>query len=218
MELKPTAFFGAIKHEHIDEVEGILKQYDIGKYIIGLEVSEASHSETGGEHMHFYVEMSGTDYIRFAKRIFIDRFKLRGKAVKGSARQYGKVKQIENLESMQAYTVKDGNVRTNMSANELEVLTKKSYKKKDKEDEYTELMNVMNEQLGQMNIWQFNLVEARKVLVMWYIKKQIKKDLSKNNVERMIRMWICYFAPWSDNDKFEVMERCFYSNSFKYDA
>ena len=152
MEHTPIAFFACIKHDQIDEVETILNKYDIGKYIISMEVAEATHKMTNGEHMHFYVEMLPKDYIRFAKRVFIDKYKLRGQAKGGVGRQYGKVKNIENHERMKAYTVKDGKLRTNMTEQEIEALKNVSFEKKNEHDHYHKLMKFINDNMTAWGI------------------------------------------------------------------
>lgn len=131
MTLAYIAFMAAIKHTNVDYVVDTLQEYNIGTYIIGLENAEGVHSETEGEHFHFLVEMSPEDYHKFAKRVFIDKFKLRGRATKGKPRQYGKLTKIDNLEKMKAYTVKDSNVRTNLNDEQLEKVKETSFKKID---------------------------------------------------------------------------------------
>lgn len=119
------AFMAHIPHSEIDYVVATLTKYDsVGEYLIGLESGSF-------EHMHFFVEMSRADYTRFSKRVFIDRFKLRGRASKGLARQYGKVKKIDNLTKMAAYTLKDGNIRTNMPDAVIKAYQQESFQKKE---------------------------------------------------------------------------------------
>jgi len=52
--------------------------------------------------------MSKTDYHKFSKRVFTDKYKLRGKAIKDNPRQYGMVQGIRDKDKMIAYTIKDG--------------------------------------------------------------------------------------------------------------
>ena len=120
----------------------ILREYDIGGYIVGLEKSENTHQETNGEHFHFCVEMTELDYNKYRKRCFIDKFGLRGQAKLGQPRQYGKVKQIENIVRMKAYTIKDGNFRTNLTETEIAGLGEIAFKKGDEETTYREQYNV----------------------------------------------------------------------------
>ena len=76
------------------------------EYIIAYE-----HSEKVGEHLHFLLwSEDKDDYSRLVNNVFKRRYKLRGRATKGKCRQYGKVKEIESIRKMMAYTVKDKNV------------------------------------------------------------------------------------------------------------
>lgn len=128
-EIIPHAFFCAVAHTEREHILQILKEYNIGTYIIGYETTMGAHKETNGEHIHFYVEMSRKDYHKYAKRIFKDKYKLRGQARGGKPRQYGKVKVIESIEKMKIYTVKEGKVDTNLTEKELKELMEKSYEK-----------------------------------------------------------------------------------------
>lgn len=119
-----------IPHEHIDYIVNDLEeQQEIITYLVGLE-----KSKTVGEHMHFLCCVNSDSwYHKWSKKVFKDKFKLKGKAYKiggnGYPRQYGKLKEIKDLEKMGSYTVKDGNIRTNMSKNEIDNFVQKSYKK-----------------------------------------------------------------------------------------
>lgn len=108
---------------HYDHLETTLKEYDIGNYIIGHEKTPYSH---------FHIMFQGTEkiYSAFSKRI-VEKFDLRGRAAKGKSKEYGKVKQIENVTKMAAYTVKDGNVRSNMTQEELDKYKQMSYQAKE---------------------------------------------------------------------------------------
>lgn len=205
MELQWHAFFAAIKHEHSDEVLSILQMYDIGRYIVSREKSEGSHVDSDGEHFHFMVEMYPTDYTRFAKRVFIDRFKLRGRATVGHPRQYGKVKNIENVELMQAYTVKDGNVSTNLTEEELENLKVKSFKKENKRKLYDAVIKGLSDTTD--GIWGHDAYhkhrEMRQSVLLTHIREQIKADVTEAIVERYIRMFILYHANISEQEKLD---------------
>ena len=134
-ELPHVAFFGAISHSQIDYLNEVLQEYSIGEYVICGETAAGSHKETLGQHFHFVVQMSLKDYHKFSKRIFIDKYKLRGVAKTGLPRQYGKVKVIENLSKMKAYTVKEGDkalIRTNLSMAELDALILESFQSEEK--------------------------------------------------------------------------------------
>ncbi len=138
------AFFGAISHSQIDYLHEVLQEYSIGEYVICGETTTDSHKETSGQHFHFVVQMSLKDYHKFSKRIFIDKYNLRGVAKKGLPRQYGKVKVIENLSKMKAYTVKGGDkalIRSNLSETELDALILESFQNEEKNQQHQQHKN-----------------------------------------------------------------------------
>lgn len=139
------AFMAAISHSHFDYLEEILLEYTIGSYIIAAETTTQSHTETGGQHFHFLVQMSQEDYHKYSKRVFIEKFKLRGRAVKGFPRQYGKLNKIENLERMKIYTVKGGHVRSNMDETSLIQYQESSFIKEDRTNLRIELFKKLKE-------------------------------------------------------------------------
>jgi hypothetical protein len=86
------------------------------------------------EHIHFLVEMSKTDYSAYAKRVFIDKYKLRGRAKKDLCRQYGKVKKIDDIYGAMCYTLKEGNEKmryTNLDPKIIKKLLEDSFKKEE---------------------------------------------------------------------------------------
>lgn len=183
------AFMGALEHSHFDYLENTLKEYDIGSYIVSAEVSSTSHEATKGQHFHFLVEMTDQDYTRFSKRVFIDKFKLRGRAVKGLPRQYGKVKQIENLEQMKRYTVKDGNFRTNLTDTEIQELVENSFQKDEKKKIQDELMEILLEQFHNLEWFDVrygikdsldydecsrNYIKITRFVITWYLDKDMR--------------------------------------------
>ena len=137
------AFFCAVRHENYDYLENTLQEYDIGLYLMAAEVTPLAHQATDGQHFHFLVQMNDTDYHKFAKRVFSDKFKLAGRAGNGKARQYGRVKKIEDLERLAAYTVKDGNIRSNMSEEQLKVYKEQAFTLEEKKDFRDKLMEYL---------------------------------------------------------------------------
>ena len=216
MDQVPHAFFCAVRHERTDEILEILKQYDIGSYIIGKEKAEDTHQETDGEHLHFYVEMIPRDYNAFAKRCFIKHLGLRGRAGGGKPRQYGKVSFIENVELMQAYTLKDGDYVTNMTDAEIQRLAEQSFKKNDREKMRKKVMNACSEAMA--HAWKTNSNEPtyrvlRDAVVLAHIREQIKADVSRNIIERYIRMYVLYYSEMSEQEKMDFLTTYFLSYS-----
>ncbi|AXH74883.1 MAG: putative replicase [Cressdnaviricota sp.] len=210
------AFFGAISHKYFEDVRDILvKNYEIGNWIIAKELSKNAHETTNGEHLHFMVEMSDKDYHRFAKRVFIDMFKLKGRARGGIGRQYGKVKSIENIEKMKSYTLKDGDYESSLSEKDLADLYEKSYKKQDDIDEVEKLF----EYLGTIPLRTIDQTETdmvghesgyhvpaytnnmyinyhrlcRGVIEYYVVNSKSRKGLTKCAIESHVRKYIMYY-------------------------
>jgi len=176
------AFFATIKHEHFDEIITILQEYNIQGYIVSRETSKSSHQDTEGQHMHFVVQMTSSDYKRFSDRIFIKRFKLRGRATKGLSRQYGKVNNIENLERMKAYTLKDGDFKTNLSTDEIDKLINIAFEKNEERAIRQEVLDYLKEEKPDGN----NQFEIELAIVNYVRKNKIKKSLSKKWIDGIV--------------------------------
>jgi hypothetical protein len=110
------AFMAHIPHADADEIRQDLERLET-KYILGLEVSSY-------EHIHFLVLMTEREYTNIRKRLFIDKYKLRGRAEKGKPREYGKEKEIRDLEKYTKYCLKDQKYLTNMTKDEIEEIIK----------------------------------------------------------------------------------------------
>lgn len=111
-ELKWLCFMAHIKHDDKEYIKEQLKDF---KYLFGMETCEY-------EHYHFLVEMSDKNYHAFAKRVFKDKYQLRGRAISGAPRQYGKVSHIRDIQKIARYTCKDKNIITNIGEEELEAI------------------------------------------------------------------------------------------------
>lgn len=188
------AFMCALHHINLDYLEDTLKEYDIGLYLIGAEVTPNSHKETQGQHFHFLVQMSDADYHKYSKRVFKDKFKLRGVAKDGNPRQYGRVKRIEDLERMAAYTIKDGNIRTNMSQKQLDTYKAITFKAKEQftfEDELYQYLidNSINPDTGN-KIISFQQIAVQ---VVHFIRNyKVKQYINRNKIDRYVRFYQMY--------------------------
>lgn len=187
------AFMAAIKHDQWSYVLDTLKEYEIGAYLCSKEIAKGVHSETNGEHMHFLVQMTDKDYHKFSKRVFVEKYKLRGKATKDNPRQYGRVKKIENLERMAAYTLKDGNIETNMSESQIEgykKISKASANEMSIEDKiYKHLSDIKPDQ----DRYGIDVVPSFKQLAISIVAYMQRENpgyyLSKIKLEKFIRIY-----------------------------
>lgn len=110
-----------IHKEEFDSIESTLLDYDIQGYLIGFE-------ETPYHHYHLLFQGTDTIYNAFSKRL-IEKYNLRGSAKQGKSRQYGRISKIKDLEKLKSYTVKDGDIRTNLSQEEVTKIIEDSFKK-----------------------------------------------------------------------------------------
>uniref|UniRef100_UPI004048A5D7 hypothetical protein n=2 Tax=Pseudomonadati TaxID=3379134 RepID=UPI004048A5D7 len=196
------AFMAAIKHEHREYMLNVLQEYDIGYYIVSFETSTSSHAETDGQHMHFVVQMKEKDYHTLTIRVFKKKFGLRGRAFEGKPRQYGKVKEIENLDKMKAYTLKEGDYVTNLADAEVEKLYAMSKSKQEEEEQEDALMEHLSKiELRTILIaspcrdhdMDINYTRLCKGVIDFYIEyNKSRKGLTRNGIEGIARKYIMY--------------------------
>jgi len=198
------AFFGCIFHEHFDEVKEALLSYPNEGWIISKEISPDAHHETNGEHMHFLVKMSKDDYHKFANRIFKKRFCLRGRAIKDSPRQYGRVKHIENLERMKAYTLKDGHFETNMTEAEIEPLQQLAHEENQEARFKKALMKHLQDNYKDDPYSDNGLSHH---ILNFYITHGEGRDPSRSAVERYSRIFITYFSSLFNDAKVNYLKQ-----------
>ena len=134
-----VACMAHIEHSNKEYVDGYIDNR-FTDYIIAYETSEVV-----GEHIHFLLWAENkNDYHNLCQNVFKKKFTLRGKATKGKCRQYGKVKKIETINRMMAYTVKDENVvyklGEHLTPDDIKKAFDTSFKKEDKLDKYNNLM------------------------------------------------------------------------------
>ena len=115
-----------INRTEFDFIEDTLKRYDIGEYIIAFEKAVVNTKTI--EHFHIVFEGTIKIYNNFSK-VLKEKYKLNGSAKKGQTRQYGKIKNIKDIEKLKSYTLKDGDFRTNMDDEVIHSLVQNSYQK-----------------------------------------------------------------------------------------
>jgi hypothetical protein len=126
-----VAFMAHLPREEFDNLEKELEECNLQRYIISHEVAN-----NGTSHFHFLCQPTEGDlkfYDNFRKRNFIDKYKLRGQPKKDLPRQYGKVRDINELDKMASYTIKDEDFRVmNISQEEIDDMIDNAFNKTDK--------------------------------------------------------------------------------------
>ena len=204
------AWYASILHKHIKEVTTQLQKYKtVGYWIVSMETCNRAHKDTFGQHMHFLAKMTDRDFNAF--RDWLKRhFGLQPKATDDHARQFGKVKTIENLARMAMYTVKDGNVQTNMPEEQLRLLTKQSFQKVDKKDEIKMIYEHLDTKASRdMNIilFQNGLREIKMEIINYVLDKQLSPDLNSPTVDRIFRNWVKATMIYNTYDKRKIFYR-----------
>lgn len=198
-ELEYIAFMCATYHINYDYLEQTLKEYNIGLYLMASEVTQDAHKETNGEHFHFLVQMTDADYHKYAKRCFKDKLKLRGQARDGNPRQYGRVKKIEDIQRMGAYTIKQGNIRTNMTEQQLETYKKITFTTKDEmayEDEMYEYLvnNAIHDSHSPYIGQKLTSYQGIALYVVKFIRSHKKKIyFNRNKLDKYVRYYQAYY-------------------------
>lgn len=202
-------FMAHIDHEHIEYVKETLVKYlkENAQYIIAQEAHPY-------EHMHFLCEMTPSEYHKFSKVVFKDKFKLRGRASQGQSRQYGVMSNIRDLNKAKQYTVKDGKLVTNMDDDEIKQLIKDSYKKQEtikdlKEECVDYVVKRYVETDEMMNGWAPNN-RGRDIaeLVIRFLREK-KKMLTQSKVKTLTYWCMCY-----GGNTLEVSDSEIYSHLF----
>lgn len=129
-------FMAHLPLDQFDELEDRIKLFDT-EYIIAHETGK-------NPHYHFIVKITDKEYHNFCQEIFKKKYQLRGRATKDNPRQYGKERNIKDLDRSIMYTLKDGNFRTNMDETTIRNLYDQSFKKDQKITEITKLFEYLD--------------------------------------------------------------------------
>ncbi len=202
------AFFCAVRHTDENEkyLIEMLKNYDIGSYLIVRETSPVAHKDTDGDHYHFLVQMKSDDWGRFRKRVFIDHFKLRGQAKSGLSRQYGKVNYLKDPERMAIYMLKDNSVvESTFTDSQLQSWYKQSYSKSESVGLKEKLVIYVKQRLSLSDWYSCDGLgptdanDIRKVFfeicelyVMYYREHNIDKTITKSQLSNFANYYMIY--------------------------
>lgn len=186
-------FMAHIPHKDADILCQELAPY---KYLFGMEKTEY-------EHIHFLVDMNDKQYHAFSKKIFKDKYKLRGRATKGAPRQYGKETKIKDIQKIATYTCKDQNVRTNLLEEELDDLLGQKLEecKNTKNESIENVKKCMQEienylgvkQVKTLNDGQYNVILNPKTKALEEcvkIQKQYFDNMGTKDLKILIMEWM----------------------------
>lgn len=180
-DVKPfQAFMAHLPASDNEEILEILQEYDIGSYLIGYEKEPY-------EHTHFLVQMTTQSYHNFSNTIFKKRYNLRGQARNGLCRQYGKLKKIEDLSKMASYTIKSGNIKTNMPQDEVDKYFANSFKKEEKKKVYQEIFEQLEQTYEREYIAEYNpclplITKKIILLIINYLRTKTDINMCRSNV------------------------------------
>lgn len=191
VEEKYSNWVGCMYHlssTEFDELEKILKEYDVGGYIIAHEVSPYPHF-----HLVFE-ELDENVYTNYNKKI-VEKYKLRADSKKGIRKQYGKITTIKDIEKLKSYTVKDGNYRTNLSHEEMVKVLENSFKKQKKTEWLEKCISHLEERpalfayktIDYGTKWKFVDIDEQlgKELIKFHIESEVK--FTFNGIKSMVR-------------------------------
>lgn len=165
-------------------------------YIIGMETSTDTHSEFEGQHLHICADMSEKQYDSFRKTYLVKKLGLSGQASKGRSRQYGKVRNIRDETKMLQYTVKDQNIYyRNYDLKIIQQLIQDSFRKKDKKDFITELMEYLQTCMfySVMEPDKLEIHQIEITIIKYYMLQRVMKPLSKSQIKSLTTKYLMYF-------------------------
>ena len=113
------------------------------------------------DHMHFLIEMTKKEYRNYVNSVFRQKYQLRGKVTKidgkNYCKQYGKIKEIRDVERLQAYMIKDNldygkYTWTNLSKDKLKLLKETISHSKDPEKPYKKYIRYLK--ANDVSVWR----------------------------------------------------------------
>ena len=204
METKYIACFFTLSLDKFDDLEQTLLNYDIGKYLIGYEVTPDVKKK---EHFHILFEGTEQIYNNFSK-VIVEKFGLRSKG-KGN-KKYGKVKDIRDIEKMCSYTIKGGNYRTNgFSEDRIKEWYESSFQKQNGREVSKEIFEYLDKKISYDPQGNYELQkhetskcfypdthalklfkEVQREIISYLINQEIQIGTPKPFVSRHAYLWI----------------------------
>lgn len=175
----------------LDDVKDMINEYEPGEYIIALENKPY-------RHFHICCGMSTKNYNAFVKKHLKDRLKLRGRAVNGQPRQYGRVLGIKKPDKMIAYTLKQGVYISNLTEETIKPYKSMSYVK-DSGDNDREIRDKMREYLDN-TYYKDHYKEVEDIPLKKAIIHFLLKDKIRIRTSSQIDGYFKYMRQFSNHD------------------
>lgn len=193
-ETKPIAFI--TNDIPLAESKWILDQVNSYNPLRYLIVFEHPLGPKGYPHYHYLVWWTTKNYNAFIKKAR-EKFKLRGKAQKNLRKQYGRINNIENIETLQSYMMKDQMTslnddnfqkywKYNISDEDIEKYKKASFKKDNNTETCYKAIEYVNENSKASSKYRTN--EFCKFIEGSEIRWQ-----DGNNKEKEMKLWFIQF-------------------------
>lgn len=161
-QIKPIAFItNDIPYKDADYILEQINNYDPLRYLI---VFEHPLGPKGYPHYHYLVWWTDKNYNAFIKKVR-EKYNLRGKAQKNLRKQYGRLKNIEDLEKLQTYMMKDQMTdlndekyakywRYNITDEDIEKFKKASFKKDNQTETCYKCIEYVKKNLNMIDEYQ----------------------------------------------------------------
>ncbi len=158
--------------------------------------------------MYVYWETYIKHYNTLIKRLKL-KYNLNGKAASGKEAQYGRTKKdLRSEQRTKMYCLKDkGIYRTNLPENQVTKLQEMSFPKPPDFSDTVVMYNKLNE---DSYVILEDITELRKWFIRYNIIHKTNRDLSKNNVDRLIRQYISYYCLENDQRKAQLIYTLFF--------
>jgi hypothetical protein len=193
----PITFYVNLPLDELENLETALISYthEDDKYLIAHEVSAVKKKS----HFHVIAEIDNNQYEHFRNNILMKRYQLKAKA-----KQYGKVKQINDVNKMISYCLKDdGPRRTNLADEDVKDFLEKSFKKPQDRDH----IECCIESLPPLE-YKYSYTDTdiliKKVQILEYFKNN-GLECNYNKINRIFDMFLLKQTHISSSQTYDIM-------------
>ncbi len=200
MDPTTITFYCDLELTEFDNLETYIKKYFTdpdAKYIIAHEISLVKQKS------HFHVICEKFEWNKFRDNILIKKY-----ALKSKNKQFGKVRQINDVNKMISYILKENDPekrRTNLEHNLIEEYLANSYKKSDDRSHIEICLDNMSDLPYQYEYSDTDLL-CKKIHILQYFKNN-DLECNFNKVQRIFDMYLMRQKNLSANTIYELMRQ-----------